>query len=372
MEIDKNCIAFVDIETQGLDGPIVLVEALFLNLDTGEEEWIEATSSGQVKISPLGSRMNIGRHRVKEALEDCLFVVMHNGVGFDVPRLAEAEDELIECDPVSYLPTNIEILDTLVLSRMLCPERKSHSLAAWGADLGFPKGNFDWEDWDGTVTPELIKYCKQDVEVTRRVFFHLQDLMTTTGGNWRKAHDFEYQCQASVDNQGSFYMQAEKAKDVLELLALEMEKIRCVVYDDLPMVDLPKSKIKHPPAKQFKQDGTPSAHALRYFPNVRQHLGKWVFDHPIHGRQALPWAAPIHTQERANFDSTGPLKDWLLEYGWKPTYWNFKDGVRKGPRFQDDNKNVDPALLRLGVSWVPELQRYLTLKHRFNTVVGWR
>ena len=73
--------------------------------------------------------------------------------------------------------------DTLVLSRLICPDLKnddfnqqwsdkqsakrlhgSHSLKAWGYWLGCPQGRLrpedtDWDDW----SEEMQSYCRQDV-----------------------------------------------------------------------------------------------------------------------------------------------------------------------------------------------------------------
>jgi DNA polymerase-1 len=45
-----------------------------------------------------------------------------------------------------------------------------HSLEAWGLRLGNQKGDFGrHNDWS-TFTPEMLEYCKQDVEVTHNLF----------------------------------------------------------------------------------------------------------------------------------------------------------------------------------------------------------
>lgn len=63
------------------------------------------------------------------------------------------------------------ILDTLVISRALWPERPwGHSLAAWGEYLGEKKGDFDdFEEY----SEEMLEYCKQDVIVTAKVLHAL-------------------------------------------------------------------------------------------------------------------------------------------------------------------------------------------------------
>ena len=65
------------------------------------------------------------------------------------------------------------IADTLLISRFLWPERAGgHGLGAWGERLGFPKG--DYSDWS-KYTPEMLAYCRQDVEVNHQVLLALEE-----------------------------------------------------------------------------------------------------------------------------------------------------------------------------------------------------
>ena len=65
-----------------------------------------------------------------------------------------------------------KIVDTLILSRLLCRDRASHSLESWGETFGFPKG--DHSDWT-QYTPEMGEYCKQDVNITTKLYNHLME-----------------------------------------------------------------------------------------------------------------------------------------------------------------------------------------------------
>jgi DNA polymerase-1 len=52
------------------------------------------------------------------------------------------------------------------------PIREGHSLKAWGDRLGFPKG--DVETFE-VYTPDMLEYCKQDVNITHKLFQILQE-----------------------------------------------------------------------------------------------------------------------------------------------------------------------------------------------------
>ena len=88
--------------------------------------------------------------------------IAHNGIGFDIPVIADLWDYEI---PLSMTT------DTLVLSRLFEPTRKGgHSLKEWGKRLGEYKGDFtDFTEY----SEEMKQYCKQDVKVTELVYKQL-------------------------------------------------------------------------------------------------------------------------------------------------------------------------------------------------------
>lgn len=115
-----------------------------------------------------------GQHRCLEAAR----LIGHNLVGFDVPVMEWM-------DGITF--DQSRIADTQVLSFLAWPDlyakdatvRRipqhfwgSHSLAAWGHRLGCQKDEaYKTQDgaWD-KLTPDMLRYCAQDVEVTRRLY----------------------------------------------------------------------------------------------------------------------------------------------------------------------------------------------------------
>lgn len=110
-------------------------------------------------------------HQLKEycdALSEADVVIGHNIVDFDLPTLKKLNGSL----------TIKSVFDTLVLSRMLEPDRiQGHSLDSWGQALGVLKGDFGKQEnaWE-VFTEDMYTYCEQDVEVTLRLFNHLSEL----------------------------------------------------------------------------------------------------------------------------------------------------------------------------------------------------
>jgi len=88
-------------------------------------------------------------------------IIAHNCIDYDLPLL----DKLF-----GYVHKG-NILDTVVLSRLLNPERVGrHSLDAWGERLGVAKPKH--EDWS-TYSPEMLHRCKEDVKINVRVLHAL-------------------------------------------------------------------------------------------------------------------------------------------------------------------------------------------------------
>lgn len=98
-----------------------------------------------------------------QALERADLLVGHNIIGYDIPALTKA------LRPFKRHP---KVLDTLVASRFLQPERwGGHSLEAWGERLKAPKGDFsDFSEF----SDEMLEYCKQDVRVNYEIFKALE------------------------------------------------------------------------------------------------------------------------------------------------------------------------------------------------------
>ncbi|MGL5016462.1 MAG: hypothetical protein ACRC6V_19620 [Bacteroidales bacterium] len=100
-----------------------------------------------------------------DKLAEADVVVGHNIVDFDCPALKKLNGKL----------TTKAVFDTLVISRMLEPDRiQGHSLDSWGKSLGCHKGDFGKQEnaWE-VFTEEMYEYCEQDVAVTLKLYKHL-------------------------------------------------------------------------------------------------------------------------------------------------------------------------------------------------------
>lgn len=95
-------------------------------------------------------------------------VVGHNIIDYDLPTLAKLFGDNFKIN---------KVFDTLVLSRMLEPDRLGgHSLKSWGKALGILKGDYgdaEGEDVWETFNEDMFVYCERDVDVTVTLYLTL-------------------------------------------------------------------------------------------------------------------------------------------------------------------------------------------------------
>ena len=113
--------------------------------------------------------------------------IMHNGISFDAPVLNRLTGSDIRLD---------QIRDTLIESQLYNPVRDGgHSLEAWGKRLGSEK--MEYNDYSH-YTPEMLEYCKQDVNVTQKLGMALEK----EGKDFSdRSYNLERQVRSIVDKQ---------------------------------------------------------------------------------------------------------------------------------------------------------------------------
>jgi DNA polymerase III epsilon subunit-like protein len=96
-------------------------------------------------------------------LGEAKMVVGHYIRGYDCPVIEKLTDGMITF-------TEEAKVDTLDMSKRLYPSRQKHSLEMWGEEFGMPKLKSPlFEKFD----PAMLPYCRRDVEITVKLFFHL-------------------------------------------------------------------------------------------------------------------------------------------------------------------------------------------------------
>lgn len=215
-------ILIADIETNGLLSktdslpPMDRIWCISIASQTGKPQLYSDLDPDALPLSEGLSRLSSADR-----------LVFHNGLGFDVPAINKLYPGTVRFD---------QVYDTLVVSRMLFPENKRHSLRDWGEYCGLLKGDYDggWEQY----TPAMGSYCNQDVVVTQWVYQHLQqrmmDDLKQDGIDWRRARDVEHQVAwvIALQERHGFRLDVQGAASLEAELRQEMHDIERGLQED--------------------------------------------------------------------------------------------------------------------------------------------
>ncbi len=231
----------------------------------------------------------ITKHWLRTVLHGCTHLVAHNGISFDFPalKLFGILDYRIGYldQPDIVFGQSCQIVDTLLLSRLLSPDRYTpegmgHSLEVWGQRLGTEKSDYraaciaagyieknspkgeQFLNW----TPLLLDYCQQDTVVTCKLFQRLWAEYLEYSG-WHQAFKMEAKlCDLGVRREHlGFAFDVEKAKIAVADLQEKMKAIADAINPILPPKPRNKGELAEvtPPVNQLK------IHKAVYLPKVQ-------------------------------------------------------------------------------------------------------
>lgn len=283
---------------------------------------------------------------------DELVVIAHNGISYDLLVLKLYLGIDYEIGEDCFITINgkrkpVEIVDTLVLSKVMNPDRfGGHSLDEWGKRLGFHKidwrakavelGLIAYNDPKGAefavYHPEMLVYCERDVDVTEMLYFYL--LEEWGDWNWSGPFALEQQVRDIITRQEhrGFWFNDKLADSNVRELDAKMEEIRAIVEPLLPPKPMGLTKLKayYPPKIQFKKNLEISAVMEKW---VEKHGGRleeingrwnaWLYGKcwPLPMNQEIP----IQTHEPATVKDTTHIKGYLVQLGWRPTQYKERD-----------------------------------------------
>jgi DNA polymerase I-like protein with 3'-5' exonuclease and polymerase domains len=232
-------------------------------------------------------------------------IIGHNIIKFDIPVIKKLYPNF---------KTEAKIFDTLVATRLLFPDVKEkdfqrkdfprdcigrHSLKAWGNRIGNYKAEFD-TDWK-TFTPEMLEYCKQDVEVTYNLYKMIEEKTYS-----QQAMDLEHNVAQLIYNQEvyGFTFNTEKARSLYSalngrrhMLESELQDLFPPETERIPFIPKVNNKSKgYIKGKVFYKEKT-----IVFNPSSRQHIASRLIN-------KYNWKPSIYTD-----DGTPKLDETILE-----------------------------------------------------------
>lgn len=292
-------------------------------------------------------------------------VIAHNGINYDllVLKLYAGLDYEVEPDRLAGKP--VEIIDTMILSKVLNPDRfGGHSLDAWGTrlsnnkidyrqrlvDLGVMQGNEPKGFEFSFFHPEMITYCTQDVNLTENVY---NELIKEKGNwPWEDAIALEKAVAEIITRQEhrGFKFDSELAVDLVKDLDEKIEAIRTEVEPIIPDKPMSKTNAKQytAPKSQFLKSGLPSTHLKNF---VEKHSGHFIDDRNVFlfgNEWALPLPEePLVTHEKATLKDTTHIKEWLVrDFGWVPTQYKERDLTVNAKKQKLNKEGYEKAVVK--------------------------
>ena len=232
--------------------------------------------------------------------------IMHNGISFDAPIINKLIGETINLNSV---------VDTLILSQLYNPMREGgHSLKEWGNKLSLPKQEIDSFS---SFTEEMLEYCKQDINITYKLYNELK----SEGRNFSsRSVKLEHAIRAAIDTQerNGFALDLPYAMTLQGKFEDESEQIE----KDLQEIFEPIVTIRH-----------------------HKRSGKRLPDHV----------------EIFNPASRKQIAERLINKGWEP-----KQRTPKGNIIVDES-----VLAKIDMPEAKAITRYLLLQKRASQIKSW-
>lgn len=248
---------------------------------------------------------------LQEYLKRATRLIAHNGIGFDFPQLKKHWNLTIK---------RKQVYDTLVLSRLLNPNRENgHSLAELGKTAGNNKISFSDYDLLESSLEDMVEYCIQDVHALHTVY----DMLLSEKYNYGfsdecVALEMEVACIIKRQEENGFTLDVAHANTLLATLNTEISSI-----DEAMQQRWPEQVIER----------------------VSEKTGKALKPEVV----------------RFNVGSRQQVAEKLLELGWKPT----KTTPGGNPAVDED------TLSECDIPEAKMVLRYLMLTKRVSQIEQW-
>jgi hypothetical protein len=387
----------------------------------GDDLYLGCTKIWYMRLKSLDKTRTINLYPFRETKEetykklqdwihsfpDSSLVVGHNILGYDVfviwkllgivPRFGKGGSDWLDGKKVQFV-------DSYYLAMFIKPDLPSHSLDALSKGSDDEKMDYRQRLIDAGALEEdapkgaefkfyhpiMDEYCDDDVDANIGIFKKWwRDAIELYGDKWIhpsfKLGQKSFALMKAQEYTGVVF-DLELAKQLKPRIEKEMTEIEANVLPKLPPRPLKKGEEKEysMPAKPYKLDGNFSSHMVKFIAKhngidkgsgVVEFYGK---DYKVEGAKLLDVKLPMEMKDQADF------KNWLLEQGWQPHFWNIKRGpdgkplrdpvtkkiIETTPKLQEAQK-LCPSLEELDGPLVKEVVRYLSLRNRLSVLEGW-
>ena len=274
-----------DIEADGLD-PSVIHCIVAIDPDTKEV----------YKYDP--SQLQEGLNLLASADK----LIGHNIIGYDIPAIEKVTGLNL---------SHIQLVDTLVLSRLFKPTREGgHGLESWGYRLKFNKGDYGQSEgaWD-KYTPEMLEYCVNDVELNVKVY---NALKFESKGFTAQSVRLEHEVAKIIDLQkrNGFLLDVEKAT---KLVAMFEEKLANLVVQ-VQEVFKPKVIIQMLTGQLTAAGKVSKMSKDQHDKGVRLTEEEYTSMCDSNAKGIIE----RRTYIEFNLGSRKQIGEYLIEFGWKP------------------------------------------------------
>ena len=291
--------------------------------------------------------------------------VAHNGINYDhlAVKLYYGLNYSVKYN--TWGNSNVKIIDTLILSKVLNPDRKvdgkpGHNLNALSKKAGGDvKIDFRKEIPEGdrfkSFAADMLYYCIYDNKATTAVYYYLMEEWGSYN-KWQEPFELEQRIADIITRQEhrGFKFNMQQAEENLEFLDKEMERLRLLVEPILPPKPATKGYLKDfiPPKLQIKKNGEPTNHIIKFAEkhggSLEEREGDWwllVLD--------KEFKLPISSEEPiceptipSTLNDTTHIKNWLVGLGWVPSEYKDKDlTLKSGSKIKKDPDDLEKGIL---------------------------
>jgi len=280
-----------------------------------------------------------------ELLQKATKLIGHNILGYDIPVIKKLTG-------VNLDDGSINIVDTLVLSRLFNPSREGgHGLEGWGYRLRHRKIEYDNFEY---YTPEMMKYCKQDVSLNYKVFRHLTTAELPGFGPAAVKLEHEVYRILNAQREKGFKLNQQHAMELLAELTGKLSQAERQVHKTFKPRETSMELVP-----MFTKAGKLSKMAQVYKETRKVRLS----DEEYEKASKDPNKHLIRRDsEPFNLGSRKQIGEYLLEFGWKPTKFTPTGQPIVDEKVLSQVKNIPEAAI---------IAEYLMLQKRIAQINSW-